>query len=79
MGVAAARLVMVEGVDDEGKPLDTKPAPAGSVLMPVLGLLAITVARAAGEPGFLGNSLMPPCDSIWCFIATVSSQPCAAH
>lgn len=50
MGVAAARLVMVEGVDDEGKPLpDHKPAPAGSVLLPILGLVGITVARAAGE------------------------------
>lgn len=49
MGAAAARLVMVEGVDDEGKPLDSKPAPAGSVLMPIVGLLGITAARAAGE------------------------------
>lgn len=48
MGVAAARLVMVEGVDDEGKPLDTKPAPAGSVALPILALLGITAARAAG-------------------------------
>jgi hypothetical protein len=51
MGVAAARLVMVEGVDDEGKPLDTKPAPARSVLMPILALLGITAARAAGKHG----------------------------
>lgn len=49
MGVAAARLVMVENVDDEGKPLDTKPAPAGSVALPILALLGITAARAAGE------------------------------
>lgn len=49
MGAAAARLVMVEGVDDEGKPLDSKPAPAGSVLLPIAGLLGITAARAAGE------------------------------
>jgi hypothetical protein len=49
MGVAAARLVMVESVDDDGKPLDSKPAPAGSVALPILGLLGITAARAAGE------------------------------
>lgn len=48
MGVAAARLVMVESVDDEGKPLDTPPKPAGSAVLPALGLLAITLARAAG-------------------------------
>jgi peptidoglycan/LPS O-acetylase OafA/YrhL len=48
MGVAAARMVMVEGVDDEGKPLDTPPKPAGSALLPALGLLAITAARALG-------------------------------
>lgn len=48
MGVAAARLVMVESVDDDGKPLDSKPAPAGSVALPILGLLGITAARAAG-------------------------------
>lgn len=48
MGVAACRLVMVETVDDEGKPLSTPPAPAGSALMPALALLGITAARAAG-------------------------------
>jgi hypothetical protein len=48
MGVAACRLVMVETVDDEGKPLDTPPAPAGSALLPALALLGITAARAAG-------------------------------
>jgi hypothetical protein len=47
MGVAAARLVMVEGVDDDGKPRDAQPV-ARSVLAPVLALLGITVARAAG-------------------------------
>lgn len=51
MGAAAARLVMVEGVDDEGKPVTTQPAPAGSVLLPILGLVGITVARAAGLAG----------------------------
>jgi hypothetical protein len=39
---------MVETVDDEGKPLDTPPAPAGSALGPALALLGITAARAAG-------------------------------
>lgn len=48
MGVAACRLVMVETVDDEGKPLATPPAPAGSALLPALALLGITAARAAG-------------------------------
>lgn len=48
MGVAAVRLVMTEGVDDEGQPLGTPPKPAGSALLPALGLLGITVARAAG-------------------------------
>lgn len=47
MGVAACRLVMVESVDDDGKPLQNPPAP-GSALLPALGLLGITVARAAG-------------------------------
>jgi hypothetical protein len=48
IGVAAVRLVMTERVDDEGKPLAT-PAPApGSALLPLAGLLAVTVARAAG-------------------------------
>jgi peptidoglycan/LPS O-acetylase OafA/YrhL len=48
IGVAAVRLVMTERVDDEGKPLTT-PAPApGSALLPLAGLLAVTVARAAG-------------------------------
>ena len=48
IGVAAVRLVMVEGVDDEGKPTGEPPKPAGSPLMPLLGCLAITFARAAG-------------------------------
>lgn len=48
IGVAACRLVMLEGVDDEGKPLDTPPKPAGSALLPALALLGITLARAAG-------------------------------
>ncbi|GAB4823535.1 hypothetical protein N2152v2_010581 [Parachlorella kessleri] len=48
MGVAAARLVMLEGVDDEGKPLGTPPKPAGSAVWPALALVGITVARAAG-------------------------------
>ena len=48
MGVAAVRLVMTEGVDDEGKPVATLPPAPGSALLPALGLLAITVARALG-------------------------------
>ncbi|KAI8468764.1 MAG: acyltransferase family-domain-containing protein [Monoraphidium minutum] len=47
MGVAAARLVMTDGVDDDGKPAGAPP-PAGSALLPALGLVAITAARAAG-------------------------------
>eukprot|EP00775_Hariotina_reticulata_P010853 gene10853-11007_t len=47
MGVAACRLVMIDGVDDDGKPSSSTPA-AGSVLLPALGLLAITLARTAG-------------------------------
>jgi len=48
IGVAAVRLVMTERVDDDGKALST-PAPAvGSALLPLAGLLAVTVARAAG-------------------------------
>ena len=35
-------------VDDEGKPLAGEPKPAGSALLPALGLLGITLARAAG-------------------------------
>lgn len=48
MGVAACRLVMLDSVDDDGKPLGSPPAPGGSVLLPALGLLGVTVARAAG-------------------------------
>ena len=48
MGVAACRLVMLDSVDDEGKPSKDPPPPAGSALLPALGLVAITVARAAG-------------------------------
>jgi hypothetical protein len=48
MGVAAARLVMVQDVDDEGRPSNQPPPPAGSALLPVLGLLGVTAARAAG-------------------------------
>lgn len=48
IGVAAVRLVMVEQVDDEGKPSAGEPKPAGSALLPALGLLGITLARAAG-------------------------------
>eukprot|EP00878_Enallax_costatus_P017199 GHUV01018057.1.p1 GENE.GHUV01018057.1~~GHUV01018057.1.p1 ORF type:complete len:411 (+),score=79.68 GHUV01018057.1:184-1416(+) len=47
MGAAACRLVMLDGVDDEGKPKQDIPA-AGSALLPALGLVGITVARAAG-------------------------------
>ena len=48
IGVAAVRLVMTERVDNDGKLLST-PAPApGSALLPLAGLLAVTVARAAG-------------------------------
>lgn len=46
--MAAVRLVMLEGVDDEGNPTGEAPKPAGSALLPVLGLLGITLARAAG-------------------------------
>ena len=35
-------------VDDEGKPIAGEPKPAGSALLPALGLLGITLARAAG-------------------------------
>lgn len=48
IGVAAVRLVMLEGVDDEGKPTGESPKPAGSALIPLLGCLGITVARATG-------------------------------
>ncbi|KAL4443533.1 hypothetical protein ABPG75_011270 [Micractinium tetrahymenae] len=48
MGVAAARLVMLEGVDDQGKPTGEAPKPAGSALLPLLGCVGITVARALG-------------------------------
>eukprot|EP00879_Flechtneria_rotunda_P014310 GHRR01014950.1.p1 GENE.GHRR01014950.1~~GHRR01014950.1.p1 ORF type:complete len:377 (+),score=89.48 GHRR01014950.1:54-1184(+) len=48
MGVAACRLVMLENVDDKGQPLATPPPAAGSLLLPLLGLVAITAARAAG-------------------------------
>lgn len=48
IGVAAVRMVMIEGVDDEGKPTGEAPKPAGSALLPALGLLGITLARAAG-------------------------------
>jgi hypothetical protein len=60
MGVAAARLVMVENVDDEGEPLDAKPAPAGSVALPILALLGITAARAAGECDAQGCCTVQP-------------------
>ena len=48
MGVAAARLVMTEGLNDDGTqkaPEQRKPA---SALLPAAGLLGVTVARAAG-------------------------------
>lgn len=63
MGAAAARLVMVENIDDEGKPLDSKPAPAGSVALPILALLGITVARAAGTlcPLLQGHPVLMLC------------------
>jgi peptidoglycan/LPS O-acetylase OafA/YrhL len=48
MGVAAARLVMTEGVDDEGRPLGSPPPPPASAALPALALLGITLARAAG-------------------------------
>jgi hypothetical protein len=48
MGVAACRLVMLDAVDDDGKPSKTAPPAAGSAVLPALGLVAITVARAAG-------------------------------
>lgn len=35
-------------VDDDGKPVAGEPKPAGSALLPALGLLGITLARAAG-------------------------------
>lgn len=38
---------MVDGIDDEGKPASSTPA-AGSVLLPALGLVGITLARTAG-------------------------------
>ncbi|KAF8057114.1 hypothetical protein HT031_006123 [Scenedesmus sp. PABB004] len=47
MGVAAARLVMLDGVNDDGSPGGPAPAP-GSALLPVLGLLGVTLARAGG-------------------------------
>ena len=48
MGVAAVRLVMTEDLNDDGTKKATPPAPAGSALLPALGLVGITVARAAG-------------------------------
>jgi hypothetical protein len=49
MGVAAVRLVMTEGLDEEGRPAANAAPPAPrSVLLPVLGLLGVTLARAAG-------------------------------
>lgn len=48
IGVAACRLVMIDGVDDEGKPTGDAPKKPGSALLPALGLLGITYARAAG-------------------------------
>lgn len=48
LGVAACRLVMTEGMDDDGKPKAEAPKPPGSVVLPALGLIGITVARAAG-------------------------------
>ncbi|GBF97881.1 acyltransferase [Raphidocelis subcapitata] len=48
MGAAAARMVMVDGADNgDGKAGEEKKAP-GSALLPALGLLGITAARAAG-------------------------------
>jgi peptidoglycan/LPS O-acetylase OafA/YrhL len=48
IGVAAVRLVMTERVDGDGKALTTPPPAPGSALLPLAGLLAVTVARAAG-------------------------------
>ena len=48
MGVAAVRLVMTEGLNDDGSAkADAPPAPR-SALLPLLGLLGLTFARAAG-------------------------------
>lgn len=46
MGVAAARIVMLDSVDAEGGA--ATPPPPGSALLPLAGLVAVTVARAAG-------------------------------
>lgn len=48
MGVAAVRLVMTEGLEEDGSPKKAAPAPPGSALLPALGLLGITLVRAAG-------------------------------
>jgi len=48
MGVAAARLVMVQDVDDTGAARKEAQPQPGSALLPAAGLLAVTWARAAG-------------------------------
>lgn len=48
VGVAAARLVMLDAVADDGAPSGAPPPAAGSALLPLLGLLGVTAARAAG-------------------------------
>lgn len=47
MGVVAVRMVMTETLDEEGKPTLARPAP-GSALLPLLGIVGVTVARAFG-------------------------------
>ena len=53
MGVVACRMVMVETVDDEGKPTGEKPK-TGPVLLPALGLI-VRRRRPALPP------CLPPC------------------
>ena len=49
MGVVACRMVMVQDVDDEGRPKPGADASQiGSAVLPAVGLVALTVARAAG-------------------------------
>lgn len=47
MGVVAVRLVMTETLDDEGKPTRAR-SPAGSALLPLLGIVGVTAGRALG-------------------------------
>lgn len=47
MGVVAVRMVMTETLDEEGKPTLPR-SPAGSALLPLLGIIGVTVGRAFG-------------------------------